>query len=44
MMFSAVKNVAFKNLEEAANQDLVMRVFKTPEIHLSRLIKIALRY
>lgn len=39
MMFSAVKNVAFKNLEEAANQDLVMRVFKTPEIHLSRLIK-----
>ena len=24
MMFSAVKNVAFKNLEEAANQDLVM--------------------
>ena len=39
MMFSAVKNVAFKNLEEAANQDIVMRVFKTPEIHLSRLIK-----
>lgn len=39
MMFSAVKNVAFKNIEEAANQDLVMRVFKTPEIHLSRLIK-----
>ena len=39
MMFLAVKNVAFKNLEEAANQDLVMRVFKTPEIHLSRLIK-----
>lgn len=39
MMFLIVRNIDFKNLEDISNQDLVMRVFKSPEVHISTLIK-----
>ncbi|HBA63316.1 MAG TPA: hypothetical protein DCZ20_05620, partial [Lachnospiraceae bacterium] len=38
-MFSAVENMAFDKLEAKVNQDLIARVFKRPEMHLSTLIK-----
>ena len=38
-LFSCVENTAFESLEEKDNQNLIMRVFDTPEIHFATLIK-----
>lgn len=38
-LFSCIENTAFESLEEKDNQNLMMRVFDTPEIHFATLIK-----
>ncbi|MDD7306051.1 MAG: ABC transporter ATP-binding protein [Peptoniphilaceae bacterium] len=41
-MFLIVENTDFERMEEKVNQDLMMRVFNSPEIHFSTLIKFSL--
>lgn len=38
-MFFIVENTDFERMEEKVNQDLMMRVFNSPEAHFSTLIK-----
>lgn len=38
-MFLIVENTDFERMEEKVNQDLMMRVFNSPEAHFSTLIK-----